>query len=51
MKNEKEIVQVLLDNGANPNIKTNLGYMPIAYARSNGNYEIVKILEKAGAKE
>ena len=46
----QEIVQVLVDAGANVNIGDKEGITPLMHARQNGFQEIVKILEMAGAK-
>ena len=45
----KEVVQLLLDNGADINIKNKNGYNAIHYATFNGKYEIVDLLIKSGS--
>ncbi|MBV7530353.1 ankyrin repeat domain-containing protein [Chitinophaga sp. sic0106] len=45
-----QIVQLLVDAGANVNLADGDGVSPLAHARSKGFTEIVSILEKAGAK-
>ena len=44
-----EIVKLLLENGADPNIKNNDGYTALAAATFYNNPEIVKILLEYGA--
>ncbi len=45
-----EIVQLLVDAGANVNLADGDGVSPLAHARTKGFTAIVKILEKAGAR-
>ncbi len=45
-----QIVQLLIDAGCHVNIADKDGVTPLAHAKSRGFTEIVKILEKAGAK-
>lgn len=49
-KNNFELVKLLLNSGANPNVSFG-GYeiTPLKIAASNGNFDIVKILLQAGA--
>lgn len=46
-----ETVKTLLDHGANVHAKDNLGQTALDWAKRRGQTEIVKLLEKAGAKE
>ncbi len=46
----QEIVQVLVDAGANVNVADKDGVTPLQHARQKGFHEIVKILESAEAK-
>lgn len=46
----QQIVQILVDAGANVNIADKEGVTPLQHARQKGFQEIVKILELAGAK-
>ncbi len=48
-RSEIEIVKVLLENGAKPDIKDSEGYTPLQIACSNGNIAIVEILLSCGA--
>jgi len=45
----QQIVQVLVDAGADVNISDNEGITPLQHARQKGFHKIVKILELAGA--
>ncbi len=45
----KDIITLLLEKGADPNIETTLGSTPLITAASKGNVEIVKILLYFGA--
>ena len=47
----QEIVSLLLDGGANPNLKNGDGKTALQIARANKNIEIEGALLKAGAKE
>lgn len=49
--NNDDIVKILLDAGANPNVKTSEGVTPLKIARENGDKGILKYLEEYGAKE
>lgn len=49
IKNMGSVVELLLNNGADPNIKNSDGDTPIFNAVWNENLELVKILEKYGA--
>ena len=53
MKNRKEFVELLLDNGADPKIKNRVTGMPLIHATArSGNFEVLKILlEKEGEKD
>ena len=44
--NNERILQLLLDNDDNINIKDNIGYTPLMYAIKNKNYAIIKLLTK-----
>ncbi len=46
----QQIVQILVDAGANVNIADKEGVTPLQHARQKGFQEIVKILELSGAK-
>lgn len=46
----QEIVQILLDSGANPNLADAHGVSPLRNAESRGYDEIAKILRAAGAR-
>ena len=45
-----EIVQLLIENGTNLNVKNNDGKTAMNIAKTNKRKEIFKILKKAGAK-
>ncbi len=45
------IVKILLENGADVNIKNKLGEMAFIWAEKNNNKEMVETLRKAGARE
>lgn len=47
---EKEVVVELLNGGANVNVKNNEGNTALMCALSREHFEIVKLLEDAGAK-
>lgn len=47
---QQQTVQLLIDHGADVNIKDKNGVSPLEHARKNGFNEIVTILLKAGAK-
>jgi uncharacterized protein len=49
-KNHQEMVQLLIDHGADVNIPDSDGKTPLYHAKERGYDEIVQILEKAGAK-
>jgi ankyrin repeat protein len=45
MKNRKEFVKLLLDSGADPNIKNRVTGMPLVHATArSGNFEVLRIL-------
>jgi ankyrin repeat protein len=44
-----DIVKILLDSGANPNIKTKCGWTPLIYAASKNSEDIVRLLLEKGA--
>lgn len=46
---DKQIVKLLLNVGANPNLADNRGWTPLMYAAKNGNLEMVQNLLAAGA--
>jgi ankyrin repeat protein len=48
-KGHPEIVQLLLANGADPNLASDRGYTPLMRAAGNGNEAIVRLLIAAGA--
>jgi len=50
MKNRKQFVKILLDNGADPNIKNRVTGMPLIHATARcGNFEVLQLLlEKEG---
>jgi ankyrin repeat protein len=43
-----EIVRVLLENGANPNAKNNIGRTPLHGAASLGHVDVVRVLLERG---
>ena len=45
----EDVVKVLLDAGANPNLTDNIGQAPISYAVKDGHRDVVKILLDGGA--
>jgi ankyrin repeat protein len=47
----EDVVKLLLDKGANPGAKDQLGNTPLRWAKKRGDSSIVKLLEKAGGKE
>ena len=49
--NNKELVQFLIENGAEVNLANDYGNTPLHFAFSNKNYEIVNILLKNNASE
>ena len=51
LSGEEEVVKVLLENGADPNIVDKNLYSPLMVAALNGNYEQVKLLLEHGAKK
>ena len=46
-----EIVRLLLEKGADVNVKTDSGKTALIHAKNEGHTDIVEMLEKAGAKE
>lgn len=50
-ENQQQIIQTLLDYGADPNLADSQGVTPIQHAKKRGFQEIVSILQKAGATE
>jgi ankyrin repeat protein len=44
-------VKILLNKGADINIKSNDGNTALSIAKKNGRKEIAEMLERAGAKE
>ena len=49
--NNKELVQFLIENGADVNLANDYGNTPLHFAFSNKNYEIVNILLKNNSSE
>ncbi|GAB1532438.1 MULTISPECIES: ankyrin repeat domain-containing protein [Brevibacillus] len=49
-KNQQEMVQLLIDHGADVNIPDSEGKTPLYRAKERGYHEIVQILQKAGAR-
>ena len=45
------IVQLLLDNGSDVNVKAIDGKSPLFLATKKGHTEIIELLKRAGAKE
>jgi len=50
MSNSYEMTEVLIHKGANVNVKTKGGNTPLSLARDLGAEDMVKLLQKAGAK-
>ena len=48
-KDYPNIVELLLANGADPNVPSNRGYTPLMRAAGNGSEQIVQLLLAAGA--
>ena len=49
-REHSEIVQLLIDAGADVNIGDGAGVLPLSHARQRGFTEIVRMLEAAGAR-
>ncbi len=49
--NHKDIAELLIANGANPNCRDREGVTPLQLAKEQGRNEIVELLRKHGAKE
>jgi ankyrin repeat protein len=49
MFNRKELIKMLLEYGANPNINGPLNYSPLYHAVCHNDFEIVKLLVDKGA--
>ncbi|MFA4137587.1 MULTISPECIES: ankyrin repeat domain-containing protein [unclassified Brevibacillus] len=49
-KNQQEMVQLLIDHGADVNIPDSEGKTPLYRAKERGYHEIVQILQKTGAR-
>ena len=50
-RGHKEVVELLLEKGADPNVKDNFyGFTPLFWANSKGKTEIVELLKSKGAK-
>src|SRR5688572_6585463 len=47
-RKDVELVEMLLDEGANPNIRNDYGASPMTVASEHGNYPIMKALVDAG---
>ncbi len=48
IRGKHDVVEYLLDRGANPNLKDDYGNTPLHYAYENGDVKMVSILMKAG---
>jgi len=47
----QQIVKLLLDAGANPNLADKEGVTPLAHARQRGQVEVISLLRAAGGRE
>lgn len=47
--NDANVVDTLIENGADVNFETPDGLTPLRFARMNGNEKIISLLLKAGA--
>jgi len=50
-RGNKDLVELLIQNGADVNAKSGQGETPLALAEQREHREIVKLLQKHGAKE
>jgi ankyrin repeat protein len=50
-RGHKEVVELLLESGADVNAKSNIGWTALMLAAFNGHKEIVEILKSYGARE
>lgn len=50
-RNHTDVVQLLLDNGADPSLPNEAGEMPMYWAKASGNKAVQQLLIKFGAKE
>jgi ankyrin repeat protein len=49
-KAHQDIVKMLLDKGADPNLADKDGISPLAHAKAKGQKEIAKLIRAAGGK-
>ena len=49
-KDHQDIVKMVLDKGANPNLADKDGVTPLAHAKGKGQKEVAKIIRAAGGK-
>lgn len=49
LQKRRELLELLLQKGANPNVQTNDGWTPLMFAGVNGNMEVLQILIDYGA--
>ena len=51
MRGDARTVRLLLEAGANPNSRGDMGYTPLHYAFREGGWDVVKLLLDNGARE